>query len=71
MRGDVHCWTERKLHHDTCIHQIRMGDGSWKECGVTITEYVGRPNGWLCPMHERQVWAATKSLTRHEEADVA
>ena len=54
-------WTAKKLHHDTCIHLIRMGDGSWKECGVTITEIAGRPHGWLCPMHDRQANQPQKS----------
>jgi len=59
-------WAITKLHHDTCVQLIRMGDGSWKECGVTITEWEGRSHGWLCPMHDRQVQAAMNSLTpRH------
>ena len=60
-------FTEKKLHHDTCIHTIRQGDGSWKECGITITEWAGRSNGWLCPMHDRQVWNATRSRAEFEQ----
>lgn len=51
-------WNHKKVHHNTCVHLVRQNDGSWRECGVTILEYDGRPQAWLCPMHERQVMAS-------------
>jgi hypothetical protein len=47
-------WKTDKIHHNTCLHQIRGGEeNSVKECGVTITDRA--QHGWLCPMHDRIV----------------